>query len=120
MSNAGEILRSFYEAAIKRDMAKARSFLNDDLVLVGLFETYPNADKYIETFTGLLSITVRITIKTIISEGDQAAIFFELETKAPVEAITLVAEWHEMKNGKISHVESCFDGRAFAPMFGSK
>jgi hypothetical protein len=120
MSNSGQILRSFYEAAIKRDMATARSYLSDDLVFEGLFETYPNADKYIETFTGLLQITVRLTIKTIIAEGDQAAIFFELETKAPVEAVTLVAEWHQFKNGKISHVESAFDGRPFAALFAGR
>lgn len=117
MSNSGKILSSFYEAAIKGDIVTARTFLSDDLVFVGLFETYPNADKYIEAFTGLLQVTVRITVKTIISEGDQAAIFFELETRAPVEAITLVAEWHQVRNGKISHVESAFDGRPFAAMF---
>jgi hypothetical protein len=51
-------------------------------------------------------------------EGNDAAIFFELETKALVAATTLVAEWHVIKNGKISHVESAFDGRPFATMFG--
>ncbi len=34
-----------------------------------------------------------------------------------VAATTLVAEWHQVKNGKISHVESAFDGRPFAAMF---
>jgi hypothetical protein len=120
MSNSGEILRSFYAAAANKDIATARTFLSNDLVFKGLFETYPNADKYIEAFTGLLQVTVRITVKTIISEGDQAAIFFELETKAPVEAITLVAEWHQFRNGKICHVESAFDGRPFAAMFAGK
>src|ERR1700730_15310374 len=108
MSNTGEILKKFYDAVIKRDLTRARTFLNDDLIFVGLFETYPNADKYMEALTGLLGITVRLAVKTIIAEGDQAAIFFELETKAPAAAITLVAEWHQVKNGKISHVESAF------------
>ena len=120
MSNSGEILKAFYAAAANKDVAKARTFLSNDLVFVGLFETYPNADKYMEAFTGLLQVTERITVKTIISEGDQAAVFFELETKAPVEAITLVAEWHQFKNGKISHVESAFDGRPFAAMFAGR
>jgi hypothetical protein len=117
MSNTGEILKNFYDAVIKRDMATARTFLNDDLVFVGLFETYPNADSYMAALTGLLQVTVRLDVKTIIGEGDQAAIFFELETKAPAAAITLVAEWHQVRNGKISHVESAFDGRPFAAMF---
>ncbi len=60
---------------------------------------------------------MRLDVKTIIAEGNQAAIFFELETKAPAAATTLVAEWHQMKDGKISRVQSAFDGRPFAAMF---
>jgi hypothetical protein len=117
MSNTGEILTKFYDAVIKRDLATARSFLSDDLIFFGLFETYPNADAYMAALTGLLSITLRLDVKTIIAEGSQAAIFFELETSAPAEAITLVAEWHQVSEGKIVRVESAFDGRAFAAMF---
>src|SRR5579872_5961897 len=117
MATAGEVLRNFYDAAVARDLAKARTYLHDDLVFVGLFETYRSADDYIKTFTGLLQITVRLDVKTIIAEGDEAAIFFELETKAPAKGTVLVAEWHQIKNGKIAHVESAFDGRPYAAMF---
>jgi ketosteroid isomerase-like protein len=117
MQNAGEILRKFYAAVIKKDIAEARRYLNKDLVFVGLFETYPNAEAYIKALTGLLSITVRLDVKKIIAEGNDVAVFFELETRAPAEAATLVAEWHQVKNGKIFHVESAFDGRPFAAMF---
>lgn len=117
MSVSGEIVKKFYDAVIKRDLVSARKYLNDDLVFVGLFETYPNPEAYIQALTGLLSITVQLDVKTIIGDGDQAAIFFELKTKAPVEAVTLVAEWHKIKNGKISWVRSAFDGRPFEAMF---
>jgi hypothetical protein len=116
MSNT-EILQKFYDAAIKRDLALARTYLADDLEFVGLFETYHSADEYMAALTGLLSITVRLDIKKIVSEGNDAAIFFELETKAPAEATVLVAEWHQFKNGKISHSQSAFDGRPYAAMF---
>ncbi len=118
MPNAGDILKKFYAAVIKRDLAEARRYLNDDLLLVGPFETYHSAEEYLAALTKLLSVTVRLDAKKIIGEGNDAAIFFELETKAPVAATTLVAEWHVVKNGKISHVESAFDGRPFAGMFG--
>jgi ketosteroid isomerase-like protein len=120
MTNAGEILKKFYAAVAKKDIAAARSYLNDDLVFVGLFETYPNAEAYLKALTGLLSITVRLDVKKIIAEGNDAAVFFELETRAPAEATTLVAEWHQFRNGKISRVESAFDGRPFAAMFAGK
>jgi hypothetical protein len=65
----------------------------------------------------LEKVVVRLDVKKIIAEGNDVAVFFELETKAPASATTLVEEWHQVKNGKISRVESAFDGRPFAAMF---
>lgn len=118
MPNAGDIVKKFYAAVIKRDLSEARRYLDERLEFLGLFETYRNADEYLSALTKLLQVTVRLDVKKIIAEGDDAAIFFVLETKAPVAATTLVAEWHQIRNGKITHVESAFDGRPFAGMFG--
>lgn len=117
MENAGIILRDFYEAVKQRDLVKARGYLDDNLTFVGLFETYRNADSYIATFTQLLQIVTRLDVKVIIGQGGNAAIFFELETTAPAAATTLVAEWHQTKDGKIVRAQSAFDGRPFAAMF---
>ncbi len=117
MPNAGDILRKFYAAVIKRDLTEARRYLDERLEFVGVFETYRSAEEYLSALTKLLQVTVRLDAKKIIAEGNDAAIFFELETKAPVAATTLVAEWNQIQNGKISHVESAFDGRPFAAMF---
>jgi hypothetical protein len=117
MIASAEVLKNFYAAVIQRDLATARRYLADDLVFVGLFETYPNADAYIKALTGLLQITRELRIKTIIGEGAQAAVFFDLVTGPPAVATTLVAEWHQVRNGKIYHVESAFDGRPFEAMF---
>ena len=76
-------------------------------------ETYRGADQYIAVLTGLLQVTVRLDVKQIIAEDDLAAVFFELETKAPVQATVLVAELHEFRDGKIARVRSAFDGRTF-------
>src|SRR5689334_7732471 len=117
MENGGEVLRRFYEAAVKRDFTTARACLADDLVFEGLFETYRGADHYMKTFEGLLHITMRLDVRKIIADGNDAAVFFELETKAPAEATVLVAEWHQIRNGKIVHARSAFDGRPYAAMF---
>jgi hypothetical protein len=117
MPNAGTILRQFYDAVKERDMVKAREYLDDEMTFVGLFETYPDADSYIATFTRLMQLVVRLEVKAIIGEGDNAAIFMEMETAAPISATTLVAEWHQTKGGKIVRAESAFDGRPFAAMF---
>jgi ketosteroid isomerase-like protein len=116
-NQAATIVESFYAAVLARDLATARTYLADDLVFVGLFETYRDADHYMTTFTGLLQITERIDIKVIVGDASNAAIFFDLVTKAPVPATTLVAEWHEVRDGKIVRAHSAFDGRPFAAMF---
>ncbi len=120
MAYTKEVIKKFYNAVIKRDITTARTFLADDLLFLGLFETYRSADEYLAALTMLLQITVRLDVKTIIAEGENAAIFFELETKEPAAATTLVAEWHQVKDGKIIHVQSAFDGRPFAAMFTGK
>ena len=117
MTDAGDILRKFYDAVVKRDLASARRYLKDDLLFIGLFETYRSAEDYLAALTQLLKVTVRLDVKKIVAEGNDAAVFFELETKAPAAATTLVAEWHQIKDGKISRVQSAFDGRPFAAMF---
>lgn len=44
---SGQTLTAFYEAVRRKDIPAARRFLADDLVFVGLFETYPNRDGYL-------------------------------------------------------------------------
>ena len=117
MLSAGEVVRKFYDAVQKKDLATARAYLSDELVFLGLFETYHGPDQYLAALTGLLSITNRLDVKSIIAQGDEAAIFFDLETVAPAAATTLVAEWHQVAAGKIRRVQSAFDGRPFEAMF---
>ena len=118
-SACGEILKKFYDAVVKRDLVAARTYLADDLVFVGLFETYRSAEEYLKALTGLLQVTIRLEVKGIIGQGNDATVFFDLETRAPAEGKVLVAEWHQFKDGKISYVRSAFDGRPYAAMFTS-
>ena len=117
VGDAGSILRDFYTAAVNRDFATLRRYLRDDLLFVGLFETYRGADQYLEAFRGLLNITERLDVRKIVAQGSDATIFFELQTRAPAPATVLVAEWHHFVDGKIAHVESAFDGRPYEAMF---
>lgn len=67
-----------------------------------------------------MSITERLDVKKIVAERDDAAIFFELQTRSPAEAIVLVAEWHQFRDGKIVRVESAFDSRPCEAMLTGK
>lgn len=120
MQDARAVLEAFYAAVRRKDLATARQFLDPNLTFYGLFETYPNADAYVAALTGLLSITTRLDVKTIVAQGEDAAVFFDLETTAPAAATTLVAEWHKVRDGKIVEVRSAFDGRPFEAMFATR
>ena len=116
---AGEIVRSYYDAAIKRDFDAGRCLLADGLLFRGLFRTYRTADEYLADFKQLLQMTHRLEVKSIVAQGVDAVILFELETTAPAAATTLVTEWHHIENGQIARVQSVFDGRPFEAMFAS-
>jgi uncharacterized protein (TIGR02246 family) len=119
MDTAARVLKQFYAAVQRRDMKGARAFLADDMVFEGLFETYPNADAYIATFTQLMQIVVRLELKTVFGDEENAAIFMDMVTQGPVNATTLVAEWHQVRHGKIVRARSAFDGRPFTAMFAA-
>jgi hypothetical protein len=44
--DAGTLLGHVYDAVQRRNMPKARSYLDDNMTFVGQCETYPNADAY--------------------------------------------------------------------------
>jgi hypothetical protein len=60
----GTILKQFCDPMLLRDMAKARTYLDDNMTFAGLFETYPNANAYIATYTQLVQIAIRLEMKT--------------------------------------------------------
>jgi quinol monooxygenase YgiN len=114
---SGEVLRTYYEAAIRRDLDACRRYLADKLVFRGLFRAYQSADEYLGDFRQLLQITRRLEVQSVVAQGADAVVLYELETTAPAAATTLVTEWHHIENGKISRVQSVFDGRPFEAMF---
>jgi hypothetical protein len=112
-----EILKKFYEAVARKDIEGARQYVHDGLIFYGVFETYHGPNEYLTSLTGLLGITTKLEVKTIIADGNNVAVFFDLETKSPAKGNVLVAEWHQIKDGKIYRVRSAFDARPFAKMF---
>ena len=117
MTDSRAVVTAFYDAVQRRDMIAARQKLADDMTFIGLFETYPNADAYIATFSELMQIVTRLDVEMVIADDYDAAIFYTMYTTDPAPGVTLVAEWHETRNGQIVRARSAFDGRPFAAMF---
>ncbi|HEY2275337.1 MAG TPA: hypothetical protein VGH61_07545 [Steroidobacteraceae bacterium] len=86
----GIILRQFYDAVQRRDMKAARALLADDMVFVG----FSRPPQYRRLHRNPHAV-----------HADR------------VDATTLVAEWHQVRNGSIVRAQSAFDRRPFASMF---
>jgi ketosteroid isomerase-like protein len=119
MDTSGTILKEFYAAIASRDMSKARSYLADDMVYHGIFKDLPSADAYMAVFQSFMDFTTRLDVQMILSDGENAAIFYEMETTKPARAVTFVGEWHQVRNGKIVRARAACDGRPFVALFPS-
>jgi ketosteroid isomerase-like protein len=120
MEPSGIVLQEFYSAIVSRDMARARTYLADDMVFQGIFKEFPNADAYMAVFESFMAFTTRLDVKMILSDGEDAAIFYEMETTKPARAVTFVGEWHQVRNGRIIRARAACDGRPFAALFPSQ
>ena len=117
MQTAASVLQDFYGAISRRDLSAARSYLADDMIYHGIFRTFHGADAYLAMFQSFLSFTERLDIKVVLSNGDDAAIFYEMKTTKPAPAVTFVGEWHQIRDGRIVAARAACDGRPFVSLF---
>src|SRR5258708_20379958 len=65
---AGDVVKAFYTAVVARDFTTARSYLADDLVFKGLFETYHGIDAYLPSLTNLMQVTAPLDVRKLHSQ----------------------------------------------------
>jgi ketosteroid isomerase-like protein len=110
--NATDIVRSYNQALAAKDFAAARSLLADNLRFDGPIDRFDRADDYIAAITRLYGMVKGVEHQATITEGDEVAVFYLLDTpvaKAPV------AEWYTLRGGKVVHLRAYFDARPFGP-----
>lgn len=110
-ANAKDVVDSYNRALAARDFAAARQLMADDLQFDGPIDKVQRADDYLKAITGLYGMVKGVEHQATITEGDEVAVFYLLDTpvaKAPV------AEWYTVRSGKIVHLRAYFDARPFA------
>ena len=115
MAEARDIVKRYFEARTSGDAATARSLLRDDLSFRGPFDTFDNADDYTRAIQGFAQIVERDDRRTLLSEGDEAVLVYDLVTKTPA-GTAPVAEWYRVRDGRIAAIQAFFDARPFAAM----
>jgi hypothetical protein len=116
MSNTAEIVHSFMEAVESGNFTRARTFLDDQLSFVGPFDKFDRAEPYLEALQKLHPIVEQMKIVKLLANGEDAAVLCEMTTKTPIGTVP-IAEFHQVKAGKIAAIRVLFDPRPFAAMF---
>ena len=105
MNSAEELARSWLRAWETRDLSLLR--LDPDFVHSSPFGRIEGAEEYLRIVEPMSDKSVAaIHVRDVISEGDQAAIAYELETpKGRVDA----CDWIHVAGGRIREVRSYYD-----------
>jgi len=103
-------LASAYFAAWKaRDAAALRRLLADHATFAGPLGTAGNADEMAESIQGLFAITTDVVIRQMAVQDGDVITWFDLHTTAAPP--TPVANWSQVRDGKIVSVLATFDPR---------
>jgi ketosteroid isomerase-like protein len=110
-AQARQLVDEFGAAFAKKDFAKARRFLDDDLSFHGPIDTFNRADDYVASITRLGAMMKGLRHEKTLVDGNEVAVFYILDTalgSAPV------ADWYTVRDGKIASIRTYFDARPFA------
>jgi SnoaL-like domain len=102
-------MSTYFESWKSGDVARLRSILADDVVFDGPLAHVEGGDECASSIQGLSRITADIVIQKMVVDGPDVITWFELHTT--VAAPTPVANWSQLRDGKIGRIRVTFDPR---------
>jgi hypothetical protein len=106
--NAGT-MNTYFESWKAGDTGRLRSILTDDVVFDGPLAHVEGGDDCAASLEGLSRITSDIVIQKMVLDGSDVITWFDLHTT--VAPPTAVANWSQMRDGKIGRIRVTFDPR---------
>jgi hypothetical protein len=119
MAKPTEIVQGFIQAVGTGDWVAARKYLADDLSFQGPIDTFQRPEPYLESLGKLHDIVERVEVKKMFEDGDDVCLLYDMVTRMPA-GTAFIAEWHQVKRGRIAAIRVVFDARPFAAMFARK
>ena len=109
---AAEAAATYFDAWQARDFARLRSVLADDGDFAGPFGQVTGGDECLSGLEGMSRIVTGISVRKVFTDGPDVLTWFELATSVadPVP----VANWMQVKAGKITRIRVAFDARGIA------
>jgi hypothetical protein len=107
MTSTLEVVESYRAALGRGDFGIARKLMHDDMTFQGPLE----ASKRLAT------IIQRIDVKKTFVDGDDVCVLYDMVTNTPA-GTAFIAEWYQVRGGRIAALRAVFDARPFAALFG--
>lgn len=117
MSHTHGIVSAFYASVERKDFRALRHVLHDDLDSEGPLERLGSADAFITALTKMSGLTEGVRIKHLFVDGERACCVHDLVTATPI-GDSPVAEYFELRDGRISAIRSHFDSRPWFALTG--
>jgi hypothetical protein len=108
-----DVIARYHEALAAGDFVAARSLLRDDLRFTGPFESFEDADSYLEAVQKLWGIVESIRVRHVSASGDEVVALYDMETRTPA-GTQLVCEWYGVEGGEVAWIHALFDTAPFA------
>ncbi len=118
MTQTRTIVSAFYASIENKDFDALRRVLHDNLDSEGPIERLDSADEFIAALTKMSSLTEGVRIMHLFVDGDRACCVLDLVTATPV-GDSPVAEYFELRDGRIAAIRSHFDSRPWFALSGS-
>jgi hypothetical protein len=108
-----DVVARYHEALGARDFDGARALLREDLRFTGPFESFENADAYLEAVQRLWGVVESIDVRHVSAADGEAVALYDMATKTPA-GTQLVCEWYGVEGDSIAWIRALFDTAPFA------
>jgi ketosteroid isomerase-like protein len=113
--NARAVVDRYFSALVQKDFAAMRPLLHDDVTFQGALGKTNTAEEFISGLTGMMASMTRIERRAFFAEGEDVCQIYDLTLASP--AVTLpIAQWLQVRDGRIAMVRVFFDPR---PLFAA-
>ena len=115
-----EIVNRFYDARNSRRLQDVRALVSEDVTFVSPMMKATGSREHMAALERLLGFQSGMKMLHQFEDGDDVGLIYELSVITPAGAsLTLpIADWLQVKNGKIAAQRIYFDPREFAQAFG--
>jgi hypothetical protein len=112
-----DVIARYHQALVAKDFDGARALLRDDLRFTGPFESFDDADRYLEAIQKLWGIVESIDVRHLSASGAEVVALYDMATTTPA-GTQLVCEWYGVEDGSIAWIRALFDTAPFAFLRG--